>query len=189
MTSLFQQDTPPSLHQPEASLDDSRAALESRDNEILALKQELQALKSLQAKGPSAQIETDQSKLYFGEVPLGVDLIKQRNDRMMGVLAVRERQMKELHAEYKEHKVTSAKELQKERQANQALKDEIAALHGQLQFLKQKYIEGQKRIAELKHLEERLTKMKSLWSGIGNFFDEPSNQPPSEHSESVFPEE
>ena len=149
MTSLFHQNNPASLQPPDTIADEQRTVLEGREREIAALKQQLHDLKASQGKGDPFPIDPLRAKPYFGEAPLGADHFRQRNDRMMAVLADRERQMKELQVEYKELKLVSAKELQKEKQANQAMKDEIAALHGQLEFLKKKYLEGQKRIAEL----------------------------------------
>lgn len=118
-------------------------ALENRDREIYALRQQLQALKAHINKLPS---DAESGKSSPADVTAAslIDPLKLRNDKMMAVLAERERQMKGLQAEYKEYKATSIADLNKEKLAKQSLADELVALHGQLETLKGRFIEGQR---------------------------------------------
>jgi hypothetical protein len=103
-------------------------------------------------------VDTDGGKSHAADVTAAslIDPLKLRNDKMMAVLAERERQMKGLQAEYKEYKATSSADLNKEKLAKQSLKEELAALHGQLETLKARLIEGQRNAESVKlELEEK----------------------------------
>lgn len=167
MTSLYQQNHSDPIQEPIAIGVEPGSALDSRDREIYALRQQLQALKSLYNKGATVPAEAELSlpvgKPYFGEAPANLDVIRQRNDKMMAVLAERERQMKELHAEFKEYKTSSFNELNREKIAKQTAKDEIVALHGQVEFLKRKYLEGQSQVLDFKRdLENKELECQTL---------------------------
>lgn len=137
-------------------------ALENRDREIYALRQQLQALKAHINKLPS---DAEPGKSSSSDVTAAslIDPLKLRNDKMMAVLAERERQMKGLQAEYKEYKATSTADLHKEKLVKQSLADELAALHGQLETLKGRFIEGQRNNESIrKELVNVRTELESV---------------------------
>lgn len=158
MSSLFKLNQLSTQQEASVIIEEPKTALENSEREIYALRQQLQALKTLY-KNTKAQTETSSKKNPFDK-PVESEYSKQRIEKLMAVLAEREKQMRGLQADAKQQQAMAVDEWQKERQAKQIALEEIAALHGQLEFLKAKVAGSQSVIKtqqeQLQILEEQL---------------------------------
>jgi chromosome segregation ATPase len=129
MSSLYQS------NQNEAPVirEEMTAALENRDREIYALRQQLQALKTLYK---NLKIQAESTPLIQGSHHS--EYSKQRIEKLMAALAERERQMRLMQQEFRQQLMGVDEECQKERLAKQHALNEVSALHGQLESLKEK---------------------------------------------------
>jgi len=112
-----------------------KTALENRDREIYALRQQLQTLKTLYK---NAKIQTTPQKNPV-ETISGNEHPRQIHEKMNAVLGEIEK-LRAQHDEAEQRQAFVFKEYCKEKQARQAAFDEIKALHGQVEFLKTKLI-------------------------------------------------
>lgn len=138
MSSLFKLNQLSTQQEVSPVFEEPKSVLESQDKEIYALRQQLQTLKALykHAKAePSKKNPVDSSTDY--------EYSKRRIEKLMAVLADREKQMRVLQVEAKQQYFHAIEECQKEKQAKLAALEEISALHGQLDFLKNQVISSQ----------------------------------------------
>lgn len=141
MSSLFKLNQLSTHQEAPTIIEEPKTALETSDREIYALRQQLQTLKTLY-KNAKAQNETS-AKRNADENPIDSEYSKQRIEKLMAVLAEREKQMRGMQADVKQQQALALDEWQKERQAKLIALEEIAALHGQLEFLKTKVASSQ----------------------------------------------
>lgn len=150
-------------------LEEPNTALENRDREIYALRQQLQTLKILY-KNSKAKTEVFQPK-NSDESSIENDYTKQRIEKLMAILAEREKQIRAIHAETRQQHSLVLDEWQKEREAKQAALNEIAALQGQLEFLKTKFSNSQRTLKvqqeQIKELQEKQTLTSAQLQSVG----------------------
>lgn len=118
------------------TLVENQQILENRDEEIYALRQQLQSLKNLY-KNVKSQKKTDFPKAC-PEVFAENEYSRQRIEKLMAVLAEREKQIWTLQREAKQQHASAIDAWQKERQEKLLALEEVAALQQQLQMLKEK---------------------------------------------------
>ncbi|HEV8051859.1 MAG TPA: hypothetical protein VGP47_05135 [Parachlamydiaceae bacterium] len=125
----------------------SLVALENQDKEIYALRQQLQTMKTLYKNTKVQKTDIPKSKNNTSNIPVSEsEYSKQRVEKLMAVLAEREKQMRLQQQEANQQHAKTVGEWEKEKEAKQNALCEIAALHGQVEFLKTKVIANQSLI-------------------------------------------
>jgi chromosome segregation ATPase len=160
MSSLFEVNQLSAKPEVALSIEEPKTVLENRDREIYALRQQLQTLKTLY-KQAKMQVEMPVQKSSV-DLPSENEYSKQRIEKLMAALAEREKQMRVQQQEAKQQQVFAVDAWQKERQAKQTALEEIAALQGQLEFLKTKMTAGQSVISNQQQHIERLQEENKL---------------------------
>ena len=125
----------------------SLAVVENQDKEIYALRQQLQTLKTLYKNTKVQKANLPHTRKSTAITPTNEsEYSKQRVEKLMAVLAEREKQMRLQQQEANQQHAVAIAEWQKEKEAKQNALCEIAALHGQVEFLKSKVIANQNLI-------------------------------------------
>lgn len=138
----------------------SQVAIDNQDKEIYALRQQLQTLKTLYKNTKVQKSNIHHTRKNSPNTPIDEsEYSKQRVEKLMAVLAEREKQMRLHQQEATQQHAIAVAEWQKEKEAKQNALCEIAALHGQVEFLKGKVIANQSLINSQK---EKLSEAESL---------------------------
>ena len=133
-------------------------AIENKDKEILALRQQLEALKSFykNTKTPSEPAKKKEKTSSEKERS------KQRIDKLMAALAETEKKMHAQKQEIKKYQSID-NERQKEREAKQIALEEVAALRKQLEVMKKKTASNQMTLKTIQHQLNILMEEKVKW--------------------------
>lgn len=144
MTSIFTRKHPHIRHESIIAADEMQATIDTQEHEIEALRQQLKILKE---RFQEAKTHKDPDGGSSEATQQSYDTIyqKQRIEKLMSVVAEREKQMRELQQEMQTAAASHQEVLQKERKEKQISLTEVEALHSQLTALKSKFQEGQKR--------------------------------------------
>lgn len=126
--------------------DEIQATIENQEEEITALRHQLSSLKSLFQANKNGLSVSQPTKNEFSrnELPGEVLYQKQRIEKLMSVVAEREKQMRELHNEIQAIEAAHQQALHIEKREKQTALAEVEALHSQLTALKARFLEGQR---------------------------------------------
>lgn len=139
MASLFMQTQRKARHEAVMTAEDMQTTVDSQEQEILSLRQQLKQLKALYQDAKAAS--GTGSQILPSEIPGETAHLKQRVEKLMGAVAESEKQMRDLQLEMQRLVAQNHEALQKERIAKQTATNEVEALHAQLISLKKIYQE------------------------------------------------
>lgn len=144
MTSIFTRKPRHMRHEGVIVEDELQATIDSQESEIEALRKQLQTLKDKYQEAKAQNPSESPPKATDND---GNDALyqKQRIEKLMGVVAEREKQMRDLQNQLQTTALTNQEALLTERKEKHVALNEVEALHAQLSSLKAKFLEVQKR--------------------------------------------